>query len=560
MYEFRSEPFPHQRSEWENSRTLNSRGILWEQGTGKSKLTIDTACDLFERSQIDAVLVVAPNGVHRNWVTDEIPAHVPLRLRPSISALYWQSAKATNKSHQKQAKALLQHKGFTWLTISYDAFMTKAGKSMLQDFLGSRRVLYVLDEAHYIKSPSAERTKSVLRSARWGLYRRILTGTPIAQGPFDIYSQIKFLDEGFWKQKGLGGFTEFKQYFGVWTKGFNNTINPATGEPYGEYDQLVAYRRIPLLESWVAEICSRVTKEQAGLNLPPKLYVTRRFSLSPEQTRLYKQMRDDCVAWTLDPEATTEAAQLPDPETVCSTCGGKKRIELDEYVYQCPDCAEEAPELQAGNPVIASLAIVKLLRLQQITSGYLPGINPGAPLYQIPGPNRRLEELMDLVDECSGKMIIWARFQEDINQILEALRKKGLPAVRYDGLVGDDERADAKARFQGIRPRIENGQVVGQDLVPREQQVRFFVGNPSAGSTGLTLTAATTVVYYTNSFKLIERLQSEDRAHRIGQHNPVLYVDLCAEDTIDERITESLKTKFNIASQITGDKLREWLQ
>jgi len=565
-YEFRSEPYNHQRSEWEHSRSLNARGILWEQGTGKSKLTIDTACSLWADGQIDGVLVIAPNGVHRNWVTDEIPTHAPLSTLPQISAFYWQSPKASNKGHQKEAAALLRHKGFAWLTMSYDAFVTKLGKKMLQDFLGSRRVLYVLDEAHYVKTPNAERTKSVLRSARWGLFRRILTGTPVSVGPFDIYSQIKFLDEGFWKKKGLSGFTEFKQYFGNWTKGYNHNIDPRTGEPYGEYDSLVSYRRLPILEAWVAEICSRVTKEDAGLNLPPKVYVTRRFALSPEQQRLYRQMRDDCVAWILEaPKPTEGEAEAPAPPVVsdlavCPTCNGSRHLEAEGYVYPCPDCPEEAPESFSGTAVIASLAIVKLLRLQQITSGYLPGESPADPLYQIPGPNRRLEELMAVLEEGAGKVIVWARFQEDINLIMAALAKNKISAVRYDGQVGDDERAVAKARFQGTRPKIEAGQVVGQEPVPEEEQVRVFVGNPAAGSTGLTLTAAHTVVYYNNSFKLIERLQSEDRAHRIGQKNSVLYVDLCAEDTVDELISESLKAKLDIASQITGDKLREWLQ
>lgn len=557
-YQFRSEPYKHQREEWERSRSMTSRGILWEQGTGKSKLIIDTACYLWSVGQIDGVLVIAPNGVHRNWVTDEIPTHVPVSILSDVRALYWQSSKAANKSHQKEAAALLTHPKFAWLTMSYDAFVTKLGKKMLQDFLGSRRVLYVLDESHYVKTPNAERTKSVLRSARWGLYRRILTGTPISVGPFDMYSQIKFLNEGFWKSKGLSGFTEFKQFFGNWTKEFNHNIDPRTGEPYGEYDALVSYRRLPILEGWVAEICSRVTKEEV-LDLPPKVYTTRRFILSPEQQRLYRQMRDDCVAWIL--ENPTEAAAPVAPEVpFCTTCGGSRYIEQDGYVYACPDHPEEAPEEISGTAVIASLAIVKLLRLQQICSGYLPGETPSAPLYAIPGPNRRLEELMSVIEEAGGKVIVWARFQEDINLIIAELARQKIPAVRYDGQVDDDGRAEAKARFQGLRPRIEGGQVVGQDPVPEEEQARVFVGNPAAGSTGLTLTAANTVVYYNNSFKLIERLQSEDRPHRIGQTKSVLYVDLCAEETVDERITEALKAKLDIARQITGDKLKEWIQ
>jgi SNF2 family DNA or RNA helicase len=203
--------------------------------------------------------------------------------------------------------------------------------------------------------------------------------------------------------------------------------------------------------------------------------------------------------------------------------------------------------------------MVRLLRLQQIACGYLPTDDESEPLYVIPGPNRRLQLLCDEVESRQHKTIVWARFQMDITLILEELGRRGISAVRYDGLVSDDARAEAKARFQGERPVFERGQMVGRVKIPAEEQAQVFVGNPAAGATGLTLTAARHVDYYSNSFKLIDRLQSEDRAHRIGQENQVLYTDIIGEDTIDQKIVESLRSKFNVASQITGDRLKEWL-
>jgi SNF2 family DNA or RNA helicase len=106
---------------------------------------------------------------------------------------------------------------------------------------------------------------------------------------------------------------------------------------------------------------------------------------------------------------------------------------------------------------------------------------------------------------------------------------------------------------------MENGNRIGWEDIPPEKQAKFFVGNPQAGATGITLHAARTVIYYSNSFNLVDRLQSEDRAHRIGQEHPVQYIDLVASGTVDEHIVKSLRNKFDIATQITGDTLKEWL-
>lgn len=562
-YQFKTEPFKHQLEEWNRSRGEAARAIFWEQGTGKSKLTIDTACWLWEQGEIDGVLVIAPNGVHRNWVDAEIPDHVPDRIMPSLRAFHYQTPRADTKWHKKAVRDTINHKGFAWLTMSYEAFVTVAGKRALIDFFDKRRLLYVLDEAHNIKEPSAKRTKSILMSAKYAPYRRILTGTPIAQGPFDAFTQIKFLVEDYWNHQGLSTFTEFKQHFGIWKKGWNPTaFNPKTKKRDGNhYDVLVDYRRLDQLNAMLKPIASRVTKDE-GLDLPEKLYQKRYFSMTPEQAKLYRQLRDEYIVWLEFGGIEEDAAKIDPMEVLpdaCPTCLGKREIETEGFIYQCPDCAGEEALPDGDNAVIAALAITRLLRLQQIASGYLPTDDDDEPLYTIPGPNRRLDLLMDLIGEAQHKVIVWARFRYDIDQIMDALRERGISAVRYDGAVGDAERAESKARFQGERALYENNVMVGREKVPPEEQAQVFVGNPAAGATGLTLTAAKSVVYYTNSFKLIDRLQSEDRAHRIGQQNNVLYADIVAEETVDEKVVEALRNKFNIASQITGDRLKEWL-
>jgi len=481
-YTFKTEPFAHQQKEYDYSKELVERGIFWEQGCGKSKITLDTAGHMEDCKEIDGLLVIAPNGVHLNWLTDEIPSHLPDDLVDRTQMHSYQSKKAKTKKHDRACEKVLKHKGFSVLTMTYDAIMTAKGAKLARQFFDERRVLQVLDESPRVKNPSAKRTIRVLASGKHASHRRILTGTPVANGPFDVYSQIKFLNPDYWKPHGLDSYSAFKATFGI----FKTMTDPNSGR---DFQMVVAYRNLPYLNQLLEPISSRVTKEDV-LDLPPKLYSRRCFEMTPEQKRLYAQLKDDFEA-----------------------------------------------ELLTGEYIAAPLAIVRMLRFQQVTCGYLPVEDDHDPMRLIGEHNPRMSTLMEICEDLPHGCIIWARFTKDIDLIMEALGDK---AVRYDGQVSDDDRAIAKKQFQ-------------------DGKKQFFVANPAAGAEGITLTIAKTVIYYNNSFKLTDRLQSEDRAHRIGQEDPVHYIDIVADGTIDEKITESLVKKHNIASTIIGDRLKDWI-
>ena len=182
--------------------------------------------------------------------------------------------------------------------------------------------------------------------------------------------------------------------------------------------------------------------------------------------------------------------------------------------------------------------MTQLLRMQQVLSGHTK--TDDGVFVEI--PDNRLKELMDCVEEIEGKVIIWSRFRYDVQRITQALQKEHGPrsTVSYFGDTSDEARTSAIEQFQ-------NG------------DARFFVGNPQTGGYGITLTAAKNVIYFANSFDLAVRMQSEDRAHRIGQEDHVTYIDLIAEGTIDERIVKALRTKMDIASVVMGEELKEWL-
>ena len=187
----------------------------------------------------------------------------------------------------------------------------------------------------------------------------------------------------------------------------------------------------------------------------------------------------------------------------------------------------------------ANNVMTQLLRMQQVLSGHTK-VDSG-DVKEI--KDNRLNELLDCLEEVEGKVIIWSRFRYDVKRITEALKKKYGPSstVTYFGDTSDEARSTAIENFQ-------------------EGDARFFVGNPQTGGYGITLTAAQTVIYFANSFDLAIRMQSEDRAHRIGQTEHVNYIDLISEGTIDEQIVKALRNKMDIASVVMGEELKEWLR
>ena len=218
----------------------------------------------------------------------------------------------------------------------------------------------------------------------------------------------------------------------------------------------------------------------------------------------------------------------------------KREIELSaeqKKVYK--QMKEEALASLNGKQITTMTVLTQLMRLQQITCGHF--VADDGTTQEI--KSNRLNELMDILDEVEGKAIIWCHWQKDVQIIKQALIKEYGPrsVVDYYGLTPQEKRQKNKDAFQN------------------DSKVRYFVGTPQTGGYGLTLTAANTVIYYSNGYDLEKRIQSEDRAHRIGQKKSVTYIDIMAEDTVDHKITRSLRKKINIASEVMGEELRSWI-
>ena len=192
-----------------------------------------------------------------------------------------------------------------------------------------------------------------------------------------------------------------------------------------------------------------------------------------------------------------------------------------------------------GKQVTSVTVLTQLMRLHQITCGHFTADDGSTQLVK----SNRITELMDVLEEVEGKAIIWANYQHDITNIIKAIVEEygEESIVDYYGLTAQEDRQENIQQFQN------------------NPKCRFLIGTPQTGGYGITLTAANTVIYYSNGYDLEKRLQSEDRAHRIGQKKSVTYVDLICENTVDEKIVKALRNKINIASEVLGEELRDWI-
>lgn len=472
-YEPKTKPYAHQQTMLERCWDRTGYALFADMGCGKSKVAIDNICLLREQRGLDRVLIVAPKGVIWNWPLREIPTHMPDRHLKGAIVHTWAGGGSVG---EKSALRVLLTQGpeLRIFCINVEALATSARASVLvEEFLKAGRTMLLVDESSTCKNPGAERTKFLIRMRKHCVWRRILTGTPVTQSPLDLFSQCAILDDN---ALGFASYYAFRNHYAVTEqKHFGGR----------KVEVVVGHRHSDELAQKVARIASVVRKEDA-LDLPPKVYTTRDVELTPEQTRMYKELK----AW-----ATTE--------------------------------------LSAGRFMTATDVITQLLRLHQLVCGSAVDEQGVAS----PVPSKRLDTLMEVLSEAPGKAIIWCAYRRNVNDVLSRLQAEGKKAVRYDGETTQPDREKAIQAFQ-------------------HGDAQYFVATPHTGGYGTTLTAARTVVYFSNSYDLEKRLQSEDRAHRIGQTHSVLYVDLIARGTVEERIIEVLKNKEKLADLIMDGPAR----
>ena len=446
-----------------------------EMGTGKSKVLIDNSAMLYDHGKINGVLIVAPKGVYKNWYSSEIPTHLPDHIEKNV--VLWQAN--ITKQQQKNLNTLFETgTDLHLLIMNVESLSTKKGVDFAAKFINSHETLMAIDESTTIKNPEAKRTKNIVELGKNAKYKRILTGSPVTKSPLDLYKQCEFLDP--WLLDHTSWYTFRTRYAVMKNMSFNGRT----------FQKVVGYKNLGELSEKLKPFSNRVLKDDC-LDLPKKTFMKRIVQLTPDQNKVYTQMKKEALA------------------------------------------------ILNGKMLTTSNALTQLMRLQQITCGHFK--SDDGTVQEV--KSNRIDELIDVLNEIEGKVVIWAHWQSDVKQIIKAIVDEFDQGclVDYYGLTPQDERQQNIKRFQ------------------EDDKCRFFIGTPQTGGYGITLTAASNMIYYSNGYDLEKRQQSEARIDRIGQTKPMTYIDIICEDTVDERIVKALRKKVNIASQVMGEELKAWI-
>lgn len=461
-----------------------------EQGTGKTWVFLADAERLYAAGEIDAVLIIAPKGVHINWVEREIPKHMNV---PYI-ARYWLAGMG------KKAKARLEEiftprdngaqPPLRILAMNYDALTTREGFAYAKKFLLCTKAMIIGDESSKWRNPKSGRTEAGMELKPLVEYRRIGTGTPVPNGPMNIFAPMEFLEEG------LLGCSTYRAFVAEYAKLIDNDHpmkkKMIQNNPRIAWAQIIErdeetgrpiYRNLDKLQRLIEPHSFRVLKKDC-LDLPEKIPPKNIYiELTPKQRAAYKTM--------------------------------EKQFRVD-----------------LGDKLLTVKKLNAITKLQQITSGFI--LVNGQPVY-IADKNPRIEALKDFDEDQTRPYIVWAQFREELRAAAAALRKAGKRVVEYHGgITSQRQREAAVDDFQSGKADV-------------------FVGQPGAGGLGLTLTEAENVLFLSNGWDLEIRQQAEDRPHRIGLRHPVGYFDIVARGTVDEPIAAAHQSKAAISRIILND-------
>ena len=373
--------------------------------------------------------------------------------------------------------------GLKIFVVNTEAFAYPRGTAIFERFLKSHRTLFIQDESTLIKSRKAKRTKTVVTLGKLASARRISTGSIVDNRPLDAFSQFEFL------AAGCLGFTSFYSFQAHYAE-----LAPMTTRNNPRAFNVVrGYKNIADLRRRIGEHAFVIKKEDC-LDLPEKIYQTFNVELTDEQIKAYAEMKKKCMT------------------------------EID------------------GQLSSVKIILTKLMRLQQIVCGYLPDDEGNIH----PLKNNRVDALMDILEETSGQVIIWANYRANIKGISEEIaRVYGKDTVlTFFGDTTTEERDRAREVF--FRGNDTKG-------------VRFLVSNQSTGGYGNNFTGANTHIFFSNDYNAEVRNQAEGRSHRIGQTNKVTYIDIVTPGTVDEKIIAALKKKKALSDEITASNWQTYV-
>ena len=389
----------------------------------------------------------------------------------------------------KRYQTFLNNKDSKVFITAYETLLMEPMFKALKDW---RPEVLIVDESHRTKSPDAKRTQRTLDLSKLARYRYILTGTPVLNDVRDLFTQLEILDHG--KTFPTEGKT-LKQKFNKFLNRYFIDLN--AGMPKHKHFPMWKPKdgAIDEIRQKLNPIAVSVKKSQC-LDLPPLIKQQLHVDLAPEQRRLYDSMKKDFIAYVED-----------------EAC-------------------------------VATLAITKGLRLQQIVSGFVTLTSEGEEPKNVPlKDNPRAEATEELLENIckANKCIVWAVFRENYAVLREICKRLKLGFVELHGEVAPEKRQAAIDAFN------------------TNENIRVLIGNPSSGGIGINLVSASYAIFYSRTFSLEADLQAEARNYRGGseRHEKITRIDLIAKGTIDELIFNRLSEKQEIGNKVLQDIARE---
>lgn len=480
---FRTQPRKYQLELFERTKDKKNFSFLWEQGLGKSKISIDTACYLYQSGKIDTVVVIVRKSITENWA-DEVAGEFSKHSWTDFNVFGWRGMK-TLKEKRKLDYVTSNYDALQVIVINTEAFQStsKELEKKMKEILRKiklDRTLVILDEATDVKTHDSNRTKLFTKLFAGAGYRRLLTGTPIAEQPVDCYALYRWSHPGLWEKHGFKNFYVFRNYFCQMkeVRMGSNVFKKPVG--HKNLDKLRAIILDP-------EISSRLTQAEVLDDLPEELpYKFIYTDLSPEQKRL------------------------------------SKSIEKDLYA-----------ELE-GEELELTSAMHKVMKLHQIACGVLH-MEDEAKILE--GKNEKVSELIDLIERnLPNKTVVFSLLPS--KKIIEMLKDKIEEKFGEGSLVV----------YTGDTPQDQRQECIKQFQDP-DSEVKIFLGN-NAAAMGITLTEATSQVFFSLYYSVSMMEQALKRCRRIGQKKPLTITFILARESHDLRIWKALKDKKKVIDLI----------
>ncbi len=504
-------PYKHQKNILSRTKEKKAFALFWEQGAGKTKPTIDLASYLYKKGEITLFLIIAPNGVHRNWIEQELIKHEDKSI--NYYPIVWE-----NKNTIKYNRALdflkICKTKLKVLSVNIDSINVKKCYTYIQNLLKYNKALIALDESSRIKNPKAKRTKKILylsKQFKKSTYRRILSGTPLTKDLLDLYTQFEFLD------KKIFSFSSFYSYKHRYAEITLETRKTETRT--WQYENITGFKNIDELKKKIKPWHSRILLKNC-LDLPSKIYQNISVEMLEKQKIAYDQIEEELFL------------SLP------------KLFFKDKSLTSIKDERKKLAEKILKNPdIVVQFKLTQVIRLREITSGFIKNTEGSYILFDKNSKLKALQEDIEII--YPNKILIWAYFRFEIEMLYKYFSKiYGKDQVSFiHGEIKEKQRAYIRKLFQDIDPKAKGHK-------EKKSSLKILILNPATGGIGFDLNKAHYVYYYSNDYNAENRWQSEGRVHRAGLDHPVVYKDIYCKDSIEEEITENLLAKKKQSQEI----------